>query len=109
MAATNGIAGAHRPDHRQQPLEDGIVERDRDQSEHGDRAQAHDQRAGLAARARAEARHDPLLVRHETEQDARIDGAVEPVEDDQDAQDDVARSAARRMKDRGIGLALQRL
>ena len=37
------VARANRPDDRKQPLEDGVVERNRDETEHRDRAQSHDQ------------------------------------------------------------------
>ena len=37
------VAGANRLDDREQPFEDRVVQRNRDEAEDGDRAQAHDQ------------------------------------------------------------------
>ena len=41
------VARANRLDDREQPLEDDVVQRDRDEAEHRDRAQAHDQPLSL--------------------------------------------------------------
>ena len=57
------VARANRLNDREQPFEDGVVQRDRGETEHGDRAQAHDQPLCLRRRREVESAHDPLLVR----------------------------------------------
>ena len=82
------VAGADRFHHREQPLEDAVVHRNRDEAEHGDRAQAHHQAVGIRRRRQLERRHNPLLVRHGDEQpDDR--GCHHPVQDDEAADDGV--------------------
>ena len=48
------VARANRLDDREQPSEDDVVQRDRDEAEHGDRAQAHDQPVCLRRRRELE-------------------------------------------------------
>ena len=82
------VARANRLDDREQPLEDDVVQRDRGEAEHGDRAQAHDQPVRVRRRRQLERAHDPLLVGHGDQQ--REDrGADQPVQDDEDPQHDV--------------------
>jgi hypothetical protein len=57
------VACANRRNHREQPLEDDMVQRDRSEADHRDRAQAHDQPLCLGRRREFEGGHDPLLVR----------------------------------------------
>ena len=57
------VARANRLNDREQPFEDDVVQRDRGETEHGDRAQAHDQPLCLRRRREFESAHDPLLVR----------------------------------------------
>ena len=82
------VARAHRLDDREQARQDGVVERNRGQTEPGDRAQAHDQPVCLGRRREVQSAHDPLLVR-EDEQQSEDHGAHQPVHDDEDPQQDV--------------------
>ena len=50
------VARAHRLDDREQPFEDDVVQRNHGQTEHGDRAQAHDQPRLPQAKARGRTR-----------------------------------------------------
>ena len=62
------IARANGLDHREQPLQDSVVQRDRDEAEHGDRAQAQDQPISLERRRQIERRHDPFPVGNDEQQ-----------------------------------------
>ncbi len=83
------VARAHRLDDRQQPPEDGMIERKRGQTEHGDCAQAHDEPLRIRRRREFESGHDPLLVWHDKQQ-SEDHGGHQPVQEDKDPQHDVS-------------------
>jgi hypothetical protein len=76
-------------DHRHQPLEHGEIQRDRNESERCNRAHADDQRTGLRRGRNAESGHHPLFGCKHPHEDRKDNCAVDPVQDDQDAQADV--------------------
>ena len=84
-----GIADANRLHYRRQPLEHGEIQRHGNESERRNRAHAHDQRSGLRRGRNAERRHRPWCGCKHPHEDRQDDCAVDPVQDDQDAQADV--------------------
>ena len=82
------VARANRLNDREQPFEDDVVQRDRDEAEHRDRAQAHDEPLRLRRRRKLERAHDPLLVGHDDQQ-SQDRGSPKPVQDDENPQYDV--------------------
>jgi len=62
------VALANRLNDLEEPLQDDITEWNRDDTEHSDRAQAHHHPLCLRRRRKFESAHDPLLVRHDDQQ-----------------------------------------
>ena len=91
------VARAHRLDHRDQPLEDGMVEQDGDEAERGDGAQAHDHRRYAGVGRDAERGQGPLLGDDGRGQQGQDRRAGQPVEHDEDAQDDIGDGQCGRM------------
>ena len=83
------VAGANGVDHRHQASEHREIDRDADDAERGNRPHTHDQRAGLRGGRNAKRGHRPLLGRDHPDEHREHDRAVNPVEDDQDAQDNI--------------------
>jgi hypothetical protein len=81
------VARADRPDDREEPLEDSVVERNGDEAQDGDGAQAHDHLVRVRRSGELERPDDPFLVGHDEEE--RCDRRPpDPVQDDEDTQDD---------------------
>lgn len=83
VRADEWIAIANHLNDREQPLQDDVIQRNCDEAERGDRAQAHDQPLGFRRKRDFENAHDPLLVRGD-EQHCEHRGAHQPVHDDED-------------------------
>ena len=62
------VARANRFNHREQPFQDPVVQRNRGEAENGDRAQAHDHPLRIRRRRKLERGHDPLLVGRDEQQ-----------------------------------------
>jgi hypothetical protein len=78
-----GVARANRLDHRDQPFEQGIVERNGGKPQCGDSAHPHHHGLRVRAGSNAERPYRPWLVDERVDQQRQDARSGEPVEDDQ--------------------------